>query len=94
MLCVGLGFFNSEQSVGAVVVMTAAVALTGCTYGAGVMVNHADISPQFCAFLFGISNTVAAICAFFATMIIAELTQNVSTVIKSPEQASFTGALA
>ena len=79
IMSVGLGFFSCQQSAAAIAVMTIAVTFIGCLYGAGVMVNHADIAPKYASLLFGISNTFATLPGFLAPIAIGKLTTNVST---------------
>ena len=79
IMSLGLGFFSCEQSAAAIAVMTIAVTFIGCLYGAGVMVNHADVAPKYASLLFGISNTFATLPGFLAPIAIGKLTTNVST---------------
>ena len=58
--------------------VTVAVALLGCVYGAGYVVNHADIAPKYASLLFGISNTTATIPGFLAPSVIGIITKDVS----------------
>ena len=78
ILCVGLGFFDCTQSAFAIGLMTIAVSCIGFHYGAGVMVNHADVAPKYASLLFGISNTFATLPGFLAPYAIGQMTTNVS----------------
>lgn len=73
-----LGFLDCNHSTLAVVVLTIGISLSGSPYGAGYMVNHADIAPKYSPILFGISNSAAAIPGFVAPYVVGLLTQNVS----------------
>ena len=78
ILCIVLGYIDCTQWIIALVLVTIAVSLLGCVYGAGYVVNHADIAPKYASLLFGISNTTATIPGFMAPSIIGIITKDVS----------------
>jgi MFS transporter, ACS family, solute carrier family 17 (sodium-dependent inorganic phosphate cotransporter), member 5 len=65
-----------DQTAAAVCLLAIGVALSGCVYGSGFVVNHADIAPTYAGLLFGITNTFATIPGFVAPVVIGKMTKN------------------
>ena len=62
--------------------LTIGVALTGTQF-CGFVVNHVDIAPRYAGVLFGISNSIAAMCGFFAPYVVGLITKDVSEFINT-----------
>ena len=81
LLAIITGFIDCTQAWAAVLCLSIGVSFIGCLYGAGVMVNHADIAPKYASILFGISNTAGTVPGFVAPYIIGKVTTNVRTTL-------------
>ncbi|KAL4231338.1 hypothetical protein ACF0H5_008917 [Mactra antiquata] len=65
----------------AVAMLTIGVAMSGCQYGSGFIVNPVDIAPRYAGVIFGISNTTGTLGGFLAPIAIG-----IITVDKTREQ--------
>ncbi|WAR21429.1 S17A5-like protein [Mya arenaria] len=65
-----------ERPEVAVAMLTLGVAMSGCQYGSGFIVNPVDIAPRYAGIIFGISNTTGTLGGFLAPMAIGYLTSD------------------
>ncbi|XP_045163989.2 sialin-like [Mercenaria mercenaria] len=65
----------------AVAMLTLGVAMSGCQYGSGFIVNPVDIAPRYAGIILAISNTTGSLGGFFAPLAIG-----IITVDKTREQ--------
>lgn len=79
VLVVALGFIHCSQWQIAVSLLIIGISLQGFQYS-GFLVNHVDIAPTYAGILFGISNSIAALCGVAAPTVVGVLTQNVSEI--------------
>lgn len=75
VLVVALGFIHCSQWQIAVSLLIIGISLQGFQYS-GFLVNHVDIAPTYAGILFGISNSIAALCGVAAPTVVGVLTQN------------------
>lgn len=75
-----MGNVAEEPSV-AVTMLTIGVAMSGCQYGSGFIVNPVDIAPRYAGIILAISNTTGSLGGFFAPLAIG-----IITVDKTREQ--------
>lgn len=76
---IGLSFLDCTKTVLAVVLLIAAVTISGSVYS-GYFVNHMDIAPQYAGTLMGIANGLAASSGFIAPYIASVVTKSVGVV--------------
>jgi ACS family sodium-dependent inorganic phosphate cotransporter-like MFS transporter 5 len=74
---IGVGFMDCDTSVGAVVLLTVGVAMSGCHY-VGFVINPGDIAPKYAGLIFSISNTFATVPGLLAPIAISIITADVS----------------
>lgn len=74
LFIIGVGFMDCTSAVGAVILLTIGVAMSGCQYGSGFVINPGDIAPRFAGIIFGFSNTFATIPGFLAPIAIGIIT--------------------
>ena len=69
------------DSLAAVVVMSAAVGVTGAGF-CGLFCSHQDISPHFSGTIYGITNSIANVTGFVAPAVVGLITyENVSVCV-------------
>jgi ACS family sodium-dependent inorganic phosphate cotransporter-like MFS transporter 5 len=64
----------------AVAMLTIGVAMSGCQYGSGFIVNPVDIAPRYAGIIFGISNTSGTLGGVLAPVAIGIITEDVSVI--------------
>ena len=74
---IATGFMDCGHSSLAVAFLTLGVAVIGCQWGSGYLVNPVDIAPRYAGVILGISNTFATIPGFLAPLAIGQITTNV-----------------
>ena len=77
VMIIGLGFIQCSQWQIAISLLIVGISLQGFQYS-GFLVNHVDIAPTYAGILFGISNSIAALCGVAAPTVVSTLTKNVS----------------
>ncbi|XP_053390549.1 sialin-like [Mercenaria mercenaria] len=65
----------------AVAMLTLGMAMSGCQYGSGFIVNPVDIAPRYAGIIIGIASTSGAVAGFFGPLAIGFI-----TVDKTKEQ--------
>lgn len=60
----------------AVAMLTVGVAMSGCQYGSGFIVNPVDIAPRYAGIIFGISNTTGTLGGVLAPVVIGIITED------------------
>lgn len=73
---VGLGFVTCAMPYVGVGLITLGLAFTGCTYGAGFMVNYNDVAGPYSGLAFGTANTVGTVPGFVAPYLVSVITAN------------------
>ncbi|XP_025085593.1 sialin-like isoform X1 [Pomacea canaliculata] len=76
VLVLGVGFMDCHSALWGVVLLTVGVAMSGCQYGSGFIINPGDIAPRYAGIIFGISNTFATIPGFLAPTAIGYITSD------------------
>ena len=71
------GYLGRDVKI-AVIFLTIGVAMSGCQYGSGFIVNPVDIAPRYAGIIFGISNTTGTLGGFLAPIVIGLITTDVS----------------
>lgn len=66
----------------AVAMLTIGVAMSGCQYGSGFIVNPVDIAPRYAGIILAISNTTGSLGGFFAPVAIGIITVNVCILLE------------
>lgn len=73
---IGLCFVTCGEPYVGVALLVYGLATTGCSYGAGFMVNYNDIAGQYAGLVFGMANTFGTVPGFVAPAIVGALTKN------------------
>ncbi|XP_053378553.1 sialin-like [Mercenaria mercenaria] len=66
----------ADDSVIAVTMLTFGLAMSGCMYGSGFVVNPVDIAPRYAGIILAISNTTGSFCSFFTPFVIGIITED------------------
>jgi hypothetical protein len=71
----GLSFISTDDSTGAVALLTVAVGLNSAVY-LGFQVNHIDLSPNYAGTMMGISNCISNITGIVTPMLVGLIVTN------------------